>query len=495
MQHVIILGAGISGLSLAWFLKKRFGNGLKITLIEEKSRPGGWIHTLDEDGFLFEQGPRSLRSRGTARKTLELIEELSLQDQVITASPSAKKRYLWARGKLRSLPQGFFGFFTSSATRHLLGAFLRERFIPKGEGVSSNNLKNWYFCLPRLASRQRLPPCQISSSYLAIDESIRAFFERRFGNRVVEELIDPMVSGIFAGDIDRLSMQACFPSVYSWEERYSSLVKGAFSEKKTKPLEKLSSFVSKMDRVPIFSFTKGLQTLTDTLASYLAPYLKLSTSIKTLHWMPKGVTVEVEGTQGKEFLVADHFFSTVPASQLAFYLQDVDQELTLLLKEIEAVSIASVHLGYNHPVLKREGFGYLIPKKEGESILGVVFDSSVFPEQNKSSKETRLTVIMGGAHGKEIEELDEKELAKRALEAVSRHLRIYKEPRVLITKKARRAIPQYQVGYLRRMERIEEILLERFPQLTVTGNYFQGVSVNECIAKGFEIAKRWKKCI
>lgn len=454
MKHVVILGAGISGLSLAWFLKKRFAE-LKITIIEKTSTAGGWIQTINHDGFLFEKGPRSIRSKGVAQKTLELIEELSLQDQVIAASPVAKTRYLWSHGKLRSLPQGLFSFFTSSTTRHLVKAFLQEPFVAKGN-------EN--------------------------DESIASFISRRLGKQVADELIDPVVSGIFAGDIDRLSMRACFPNMHSWEKQHGSIVKGAIFGGKKESAINPSPFVKQMDKVPIFSFLGGVQTLTDGLASQLTSHILFSTKVKSLSKLSSGVEIATE--DGKK-IQADHLFSTVPAHFLGRYLEDIDGELSALLRQIEATTVAAVHLGYRHSVLKEKGFGYLIPSREKEKILGVVFDSSVFPQQSSSPDETRLTVMIGGAH-ENIESIVEEELEERAIQGVRKHLNIQVDPDVVLTTVAKQAIPQYHVGHLERLRKIKELLGKKHPWLTIIGNFFEGVSVNECIMKGHQVAKSYK---
>ncbi len=450
MKHYVILGAGVSGLSLGWFLKRRFADKIQLTVIDQAAYPGGWVSTDFQEGFLFEQGPRSLRPKGTGIETLRLIEQLNLQHQVITADPSSKKRYVWSKGKMRKLPSGPLSLFTSPLTRGVPWRALCECFRSRGE---------------------------------APDESIASFFSRRFGEKIAQQLIDPMTTGIYAGDIHKLSVRSCFPSLFEWEQKHGSVVRGALKQKKRKSKSQ-TPFIEKMQQHPIYSFKDGMETLTDALAQKIEPELLLNTKVKGLKFSPDHVEIEVD--QGPA-IVADHVFCTLPAIKAARFFDTIHQELSTLLMSIAGASVAAVSVGYHRKVLNKKGFGYLIPSMEQDEVLGCVFDSSVFPEQNQIPEETRFTVMIGGAHGPRVNNLDRNTLEQMTLEALSRHLGIDSQPDAIHAHIASSAIPQYFVGHHAKIERIGTILARIFPRLTLTGNSYRGVSVNDCIANSKRI--------
>lgn len=205
-RQVIILGAGVSGLSCAWSLKKKYGSSIQITILEKSSRVGGWIQTIRSNGFLFEQGPHSYRSKGTGYHTLQLIEELGLQDKVIEADSSARFRYLYLNQKLEKLPHNLMSFLTSPLTKGVIPALLSDFLRPK-----------------RAHS----------------DESIYDYFARHLTPSLAETFVDPMISGIYAGDMRKLSLQACFPKLHNKEQEYGSLLRGLLFSSKDTPVTQL----------------------------------------------------------------------------------------------------------------------------------------------------------------------------------------------------------------------------------------------------------------
>ncbi|MBA3817229.1 MAG: protoporphyrinogen oxidase, partial [Parachlamydiaceae bacterium] len=354
-QHFVILGAGISGLALAWYLKKRYQDQIRLTVIEKGSRAGGWICTTQQQGFLFEEGPRSCRTKGAGIATLELIEELGLQGEVIAASPDATKRYLYADKQLQCLPQSFLSLLFSPVMRGtLLSLFNEWRKTPE--------------------------------KY--VDESIYDFFARRLSPKIAEQFIDPLVAGIYAGDIRQLSVRSCFSQLYQWEQTYGSLTKGMLFDR-TSSKSTHSPFVQAMKSSPIFSFKKGMETLVARLSSKLHEHLQFNSSATTLKVLSG--EIEVFLADGKN-LRADRVFIALPAEATISLLKHSFPSMQTSLPEVSTASVAVVNLGWSQSVLKYSGFGYLIPSREQEKILGVVWDSSVFPQQNSSNSQTRLTV-------------------------------------------------------------------------------------------------------
>jgi oxygen-dependent protoporphyrinogen oxidase len=444
-MRLIILGGGISGLSLAWFLQEKFGNTAQVTILERNSRLGGWIKTLAHEHFLFEQGPRSIRPYGNGRATLNLIKSLGLIDKIILPAQSAHTRYIYKDAELIEIPNSIYKLLRKKSYWKYLFPLICEPFIS----------------LPSIEK----------------EETIKEFFLRRFGSHITNHLVDPFVSGIFAGDIGSLSLKACFPHIYDWERKSGSVIKGAFSKDK-----KLQDHIEKAG---LYSLQGGLQTLVNSLATHFQGKIHLSTPANSLSFNTKNI--EVLTPQGR--LEADFVFSTLPATALANLLKPHDSQLDYLLSSIPMASVAVINLGFRSKVLPKEGFGYLIPSCENEKVLGMVWDSSAFPDHNTSHEETRITVMIGGTHMANFSNYTNDCFIEIALEALKRHLGVMENPEVVSCFIAEGAIPQYQLGHQDKVKVIMQACADLSPYFTVLGNCFYGVSINDCIAKSQEVAR------
>jgi len=447
-RHVVVLGGGISGLSAAWYLTQQPDTA--VTILEKSSRPGGWIQSIRQDGFLFELGARSCRTRGSGTATLSLCEELGLQDQVIAPSRYASQRFIYTGQRLRPVPKGPMGFLLSSLTRPLIWPLLNE----------------W-----------RVPPCPEP------DESIHSFFSRRLGPYAADTLIDPLTSGIYAGATRSLSVAACFPAVHKLEQEQGCLVKGAF-RKKRKQSAPVSAFVQSAAKKSLFTFRGGMQQLTDTLALQLADNLRLNCPVQRLQFEEEGVQVELSSG---DRLFADQVISTLPAPALAPLVAPLDLLLSQSLAAQQRASVVVVSVGYRKKVLPREGFGYLVPSREGERLLGVVWDSSAFPQHNHYIEETRLTCMFGGRHLPDSAVYSEEDYHNMARESLQRHLGIQDQPDAYHVHRANQAIPQYPVGHAQLATHWRKRLRYLSPYLFCLGNSFDGVSINDCIASAKQL--------
>lgn len=435
-KKVIILGAGITGLATGYLLKDQ----ADVTIVEKSDSPGGWIRTLEHDGFLFELGPRSCRPKGNGRYTLKLIEDLGLNNEIITGNKAATKRYLYLNSKLQKIPSSLLSFITSSLTRPMVPSLLREPWVPP----STED-----------------------------DETIHDFTSRRFGKYAANTFFNPLTLGIFAGDTKKLSIKSCFPNIHEWEQAHRSVIRGALKSKPKHPVT--SPFIESLQKEPLFTFKGGMQTLTDKLAEQLAGHIRYHTTVAEIDAQDTHVTVKT-GTHSETY---DHLYLCIPARQLKALIPTVP--------EVETASVVTASVGYKHKTLNEEGFGHLIPTSEQEKVLGIVWDSSAFPEQNRHSQETRLTVMMGGAHHPEVIESDEKDLEALAIDALRRQLGITARPDALLIRYARDAIPQYHVGH---EERVAEVESELPRSMTLMGNSFRGVAINDCIASAYRITGR-----
>jgi oxygen-dependent protoporphyrinogen oxidase len=396
---IVILGGGISGLSAAWYVKKKYPQA-KITLLEKSNRLGGCIETRKEGGFIFERGPRTFQW-GKCPHLVQLIHEMGLQEQLIFSQKQATRRYLYQKGALHSM-----GSFLPS----LFCSLLKEAFVA---------------------------PSQID------DESIYDFAKRRFSPKIAETFFDPMTLGIYGGDIRQLSMKSCFPKIFAWEKEKGSCFRALFSTF-LKP--------SVLRPPPLFSLKGGMESLISALAQKVEAEIILHSEVEALE---AGSVF----AGGKSF-DADLIFSALPAPVIA--------SLADLFFPLKQRSLWVAHVGYSEKVLKKQGFGYLVPSQEKEPLLGMIWDSSIFPQQY-GAHETCLTAMMREENLPALKEL------------LFRHLAISREPTLISSYRAENAIPQFEVGYSIQLEQFKKDLQRKFPNLHLLGNFLTSPSVEACI--------------
>jgi oxygen-dependent protoporphyrinogen oxidase len=321
------------------------------------------------------------------------------------------------------------------------------------------------------------------------DESIQAFFTRRLGQTWTERFVDPLVSGIYAGDCHQLSLKSCFPLFDEWEQQRGSLLGGAWHQAKSP--DGRSAFIQKMQHFPLFSFKEGMETLPRALADQLTDCLHLEKAVCQLNFHSKGVEIQLE--KGGR-IQADHVISTVSPAILSHWLPAYPQ-FAMQLKALRYATVVVVNLGFKQDILPFKGFGYLVPSQEKSSILGCVWDSCVFPQQSEGVEQTRFTVMMGGMQHPEVENLTDQNMQDQVLEALEEQMGMRVQPQVVHIKRAQQAIPQYEVGY----QVWKHSLLQEGQRLssafTLSGSALTGVAVNDCIAYAYSLAEKIKKSL
>lgn len=448
-RHVIV-GGGITGLTLAWQLQRRYGNHIHLTLLEKEPRLGGYLHTDCYGGgdFLFERGPHSCRAYGGGEAALELIEALGASDDLLYANTHANQRYLYLHQKLHALPKMPLKWLLSSVTRSLIPSLLTEWTVPPQRHHAEETVHEWAL--------------------------------RRFGKGVAERLFDPLMRGIFAGDSRTLSMEACLPLLITQERTYGSLTRAMLSEFFKKPAANNTVKGPKKHPSSIFTLRKGWGQLIERLQTLLTPttHLRMGTKLLALRPVPSTSTVELLLEEGQR-LEADFVYLTTPAHVSAAVLAHSAPETALLLSSIPFVNVLIAHVGFHTSVLPYRGFGHLVPTWEDQDLLGMVWDSSLFPEQNRHPQQTRLTVMLrGGVHDPE----------KTVQEALSQHLGITAKPDVLQFHDLHQAIAQYTLGHITRVKRAKETLHQSMPQVQLLGSSFDGISLPSSIVQAREVA-------
>ncbi|GLE06312.1 hypothetical protein PINS_up015559 [Pythium insidiosum] len=476
-KEIVVLGGGISGLSLAYFLRQALPRaaaaGSRIRVIEATSSTGGWIHTAQRDGFVFEEGPRGFRPSRNGAEMLRLVEQLGLQQEMRAVDAAAKARYVLRNGRVEKLPSSLKEIVSWPLTPAVVRAGLHELFTPK------TSLE---------------------------DESIYDFISRRFSPVVAERLLDPVASGIFGGDIRYLSVRSCFQLLWDLEQQHGSVVRGMLfgGSKKDDVLldgSRKSPFVSQHENSISVSFRNGMSTLVQGLQQQIqedaSSELVLDTKARHLERASSGaewrITIENQSTGAEERISASHVFSTLPAFELAPLLSHALPESAELLRSIRFVSMGTVHLGYNDAVLASDGFGYLVPSCEKERVLGVVYDSNAFPSQNTTTPQTRLSVMCGGAHFPAIEQISTSELEALALDAVQRHLNIDATPDFVRSVVLRNCIPQYHVDFHRTVAALETQLAGQ--QLSLGGNSLYGIGLADAVTRSKQLALAFARTV
>lgn len=424
-KRILILGAGVSGLAAAWYLAEK-KQECKCTILEKSDSPGGWMGSVKEGDFLLEKGPRIFKTSRN-ESLLEIVSSIGFSSQLIPSSPQADVRYLWADGGFQKMPTGLLSLFRSSFCRPLLISLWRERKIA-----------------PVFA-----------------DETIWDFACRRFGQIVAERFFDPLVLGIYAGDLKKLSVESCFPILKEWERQKGSIVKGICSSLQRKKEKKHPNS-------SLFSFKGGSQTLIQEWVSKIPYQINLKEDIIEIR-KNQGVW-EVE-TSYKTY-EADVVISALPAYENARLLNKIAPKSSALFHSFEYQDVTSLHIGWDKDPLPFSAFGYLVPKKEKEPVLGVLFDSKMF---KKEEGQSLLTAMIEGVFHSEVEM---QQVGKRIIEG---QLGIVLKPTLFSWRKMAKAIPQYYLGHLEKKEALVASLKEETQDFFIVGSYLDGVSVNDCI--------------
>jgi oxygen-dependent protoporphyrinogen oxidase len=476
MKRVVIIGGGITGLAAAHRLLERSresGNQVKVTLLEASGQTGGIVQTREREGFLVESGPDSFISEKPA--ALELSKRLNLESRLIETNETYRRSFIVKQGRLLAVPEGF----------HLLAP---SRFWPF--------FKSDIFSLSgkaRMALELVIPRRESNGS--EAEESLAQFVRRRFGNEALERMAQPMVGGIYTADPERLSLRATMPRFLEMERTHGSVVRA---------LRQASGGAARTQdtsgaRYSLFlSFDRGMQVLTDALQRKIAyqdhTSIRLNTNVESLTREPAepGNDPPLKWklrTSDNETFVADAVCLALPAYVSSRLLGELDPQLAAELSEIPYASSVTVNLAYRredipHPL---DGFGFVVPFIEKRSLMACTFSSVKFAGRAPQGQ-ALLRAFVGGALQPELVELSEAELVARVRADLRDLLGIEQAPLFAEVKKWEQSMPQYHVGHLERIKRIEARLAS-IPGLVLAGNAYSGLGIPDCIRSGETAAK------
>ncbi|MGB8542457.1 MAG: protoporphyrinogen oxidase [Candidatus Acidiferrales bacterium] len=444
-KHVIVIGAGISGLSCAYRLNQL---GAEVTLLESTDRPGGLIGTIRKEGFLFESGPQSFQATGLV---LGLIHELGIEADLQKADPRAA-RYILLHGRLQKIPTSPQAMLTSS----LLGVGSRWKILSE-------------------PFRKTFPPTG--------EESVAKFARRKFGDEILEYLVGPFVSGVYAGDPEKLSLKAAFPSLDEWEREYGSVLRGAKKSRKASGAAPSS----------LCSFRQGVARLPNAIAEKLGNRLLAGTTAKSLNRLSQDENgifeLHTERSRESATMQASAIVLATPAYVTAHLIAPISEHLGHTLSGIAYAPVAVVASGYYRQQAGEpmEGFGFLVPAKEKRQTLGTVWNSSLFPGRAPDGA-IAVTSFTGGATNPEIVGEPEDQIAK-IIQSENEHiLKIVGSPVTSAVWKYPRALPQYNLGHGHIVETIRGAE-RQLPGIFFAGNYLEGPAFGKCIENGFQTAE------
>jgi len=443
--RVVVAGGGITGLATAFTLRTaaaRRGVAIELTVLDAAAEPGGHARTIEEDDFLVERGPNGFLDRGA--ETMALISELNLSGRVVAANVAAKRRFILSGATLRQVPESPPGLMTSNAI--------------SWKGKLRLMREPW----------AAAPPTDK-------DETVFEFAERRLGREAAETFVDTAVAGISAGDSRALSVRSQFPVLKEWERDHGSLLKAMLARQK-----------SGAKRPRLLSFDRGLGTLTSALASNLNGVVRAQARIERIEKTERTWRVDLENGASA---IADHLVFALPSHAAAPIASGFDRELSVALASIPYADISMVALAYRADAIARplDGYGYLVTRNEKLGTLGVLWESSIFPQRAPQGC-VLLRVMLGGARRPEVRTLHDQAVGELAATEASQVLGISGPPIRQWVCRWPSAIAQYTVGHDARIATVRR-LAAAHRGLHLCGTAYDGVSFNDAIASGRTAAR------
>lgn len=457
-KRVVVIGGGITGLTAAYHLQKEKTEkslALDIQLIESSDRLGGKIHTLQKDGYTIERGPDSFLARKeTAAK---LVEEVGLGDQLVPNGTG--QSYLLVNNRLHPMPSGSYMGIPTKIRPFLFSGL----FSPLGKARAAMDLTK-------------------SKKTVEGDQSLGLFFRRRLGNQVVENLIEPLLSGIYAGDIDQLSLQATFPNFYTLEQEHGSLIKGL---RKTTSLPKRK----KGEKKPSMFRTlrNGLGSLVDAMESHLEyGTVRKRTQVDHIEKKEKHYHLMLSDGTIHE---ADAIIMATP--HYAAQRMLTQYEFMKPFKEKNATSVANVAMAFDASAIKKDidGTGFVVSRNSDFRITACTWTHKKWPHSTPAGK-VLLRCYIGKPSDQEVVRMSDEEIVEIAMKDLKRTMAITAKPEFSVVTRWFDAMPQYKVGHMDRLNEITEQMKVELPGIYLAGGSYRGIGLPDCMDQGEAAVKK-----
>lgn len=453
-KKVAVVGAGITGLAAAYYMQKEIkekGLPIELYLIESSLRLGGQIQTIRRDGFVFERGPDSFISRKVSMG--KLAKDVGIEDQLVRNATG--KTYVLVNEQLHLIPGGsVMGIPTE------IGPFI------------TTGLFSWSGKLRAAGD------FVISRSGISEDQSLGKFIRRRFGKEVVENLVEPLLSGIYSGDIDRLSLHATFPQFYEVEKKHRSLILGM---KKTTPKPSTPRATSTKREGIFQTFRNGLESIVEAIEANL-----------DVCKVMKGIKVEgIEKVEGKailslsngESLDCDGVILATPHSVTRQLFEK--HEILQCLKDIPLSSVATVTMAFSKDAViqEKEGTGFIVSRNGDYSITASTWLNEKWPTSAPDDK-VLIRSFVGKSGDESVLELPDSEIEEIVLTDLRKVSKIEGNPLFTVVSRYKEARPQYVVGHKVRVATAKTELQEQFPMVKLAGSSYEGGGLPDCIDQG-----------
>lgn len=447
-KKVIIVGGGLTGLSAAFYLEKLGSESVQTTVLEASSRAGGKIQTVKQDGFIIEKGPDSFLKRKQA--ALDLINDLDLTHELV--SNQTGQAFILKSGKLHPIPEA-----------SVMGIPTQLAPILHSELISEDGKA-------RVMEDLFLPPLNPEN-----DLSVGTFFTLRLGREMVDHIISPLLSGIYAGNIDKLSLAATQPQFLNIDREYGSLIKG------------LNGKAPNRRGIGQFATLKsGLETLVDTLLTRIKGRVLVNHGVTKIEKTGDQYSVEVENGMTFE---ADYVILAIPAENSSRLLPDAE-----FLKKPDGepnTSVATIAMAFNEGdiSMSEEGTGFVVSRKEPVSITATTWTHLKWPHTSPEGKAV-LRAYIGKAGDVGVVDQTDEALTNQALNELKKVMTINKNPQFSIVSRWYDSMPQYTVGHREWLDEVDSRLADNYPGIYVTGASYDGVGLPDCIRQGKEKAEK-----
>lgn len=461
--RVVVVGAGIAGLTTAYRLQtmaRRSNCAINITVLESDDRAGGVIETSHTNELIMERGPDSLVTEKPW--AVELCREIGLGDRLISTQPNNARSFIVRGNRLQRIPEGL----------HLMAPSRLWPFAFSGLVSIGGKL--------RMAADLVIPRRSDHG-----DESLGSFVRRRLGREALSRIAQPMIGGIYTADPERLSLQATMPQFLEMEHNHGSVIRGMIAARKERGARIGSARGPRYDL--FVTLDGGMALLPERLIEVLGQgVVRLGTQVESVTHDGNTWTVRTQaGTAA-----ADAICMATPAPAAASILREAAPEISAELDEIECASSATINLSYRLADIGRklDGFGFVVPAEEHRCIIACTFSSVKYAGRAPNGI-ALLRAFVGGALFPEYFDEPDDAIIDSVHASLAELLKIKTRPVDVLLSRYPRSMPQYHIGHIDRINRIDDALASR-PGLALAGNAYRGTGIPDCVRSGNRAAEQ-----